>query len=89
MCVEVKGGDVWHDGWVGGRSGAAKSTKSSRSGRPARPAMHCVASSSTIRDGVRAAAMGSRDRAAQHRTAPRFRPGGLPTVESVRPQRSR
>ena len=41
VCLEVKGGDVWHDGDTWWRGDAATST-SIRSARPAKPAMRCA-----------------------------------------------
>lgn len=59
VCIEVKGGEVWHDGEVGARSAAAASTRSSRSAKPAKPAMPCAISSRKTRAGPRIGCAGT------------------------------
>ena len=59
VCLEVKGGEVWHDGKTWWQKRAATSTRSTQSVRPAKRAMRCASSSRTTTAGLRAGCAGT------------------------------
>ena len=59
MCLEVKGGEVWHDGDdVVAEAAAATNTRSHRFARPAKPATRYANTSRRTTAGPRAACAG-------------------------------
>ena len=87
VCLEVKGGDVWHDGdrWWQKRGGHEHKIDPVRQAREA-----CYALREFIEKddaGLKAAALGPRRRPAQRRNSRRFRAAGVSAVEGHRPQR--
>ena len=62
VCLEVKGGEVWHDGetwWQKRRGHEHRSTRSAKPAKPAKPAMRCASSSRTTTAGPKAGCAGT------------------------------